>query len=191
MALGFGAGSWAAAEGPLVKKRQPAGVTAPGFVAAGFSPSAGGARRADFAGGGLGAGGNTTSVWGSVEAGPECQVGWLESACREREGGRGSNPSCGAPSGVATARRYNPAAARASLLEASMRLTRVIRTSFQLSAVSYQQEHRGMVGHRQGITVPFSNRNPLVPGPSPPRGRGGTRSPLSTTAWQKLRADCS
>lgn len=127
MAFGAGADSWAAAEGP--RKPEPAGVAVDGFVTAGFFLSAGDPRRVDFAGGGLGGGGGTTSVWGGVEAGPECQVGLVESARLESEGGRAFDPSCGAPTGIAAPRKYIPAPARASQLEASVRLTRVVAPS--------------------------------------------------------------
>jgi hypothetical protein len=116
-----------------VAKPEPAGVTANGFVTADFFPSTWDPRRGDFAGGGASEGGSTTSVWGGVEAGPEDQVGFVEPARLESEGGRTFDPSCGAPSGVATPRRYNPAAAKARQVDASMCLTRVIRTSDQLS----------------------------------------------------------
>ena len=88
IAFGVGAGSWAAAEGRLVRKPEPAGVTAHGFVTAGFFRSACDPRRGDFAGGGASGGGSTTSVWGGVEAGPECQVGLVEPARLESVGGR-------------------------------------------------------------------------------------------------------
>jgi hypothetical protein len=91
-----------------------------------------------LAGGGAWEGGSTTSVWGGVEAGPEGQVGFVESTRLESAGGGTFDPSCGAPSGVAIPRKYNPATAKARQVDASMRLTRVIGTSDQLSAVSYQ-----------------------------------------------------
>jgi hypothetical protein len=90
-------------------------------------------------GGGAWEGGTTTSVWGGVEAGPDCQVGFVESARLESEGGRTFDPSCGAPSGVAIPRRYNPAPAKARQLDASMCFTRGIRISYQPSAFSYQR----------------------------------------------------
>jgi len=109
-----------------VAKPEPAEVTAHGFVTAGFFPSTCDPRRGDSAGGGASEGGSTTSVWGGVEAGPESQVGFVESARLESERGRRFDPSCGAPSGVAIPRRYNPAAAKARRVDASMSLTRVI-----------------------------------------------------------------
>jgi hypothetical protein len=72
-------------------------------------------------------------------------VGFVEAARLESEGGRTMDPSCAAPSGVAIPKRYNPATAKARPVDASMRLTRVIQTSDQLSAVSYQLEHRNVV----------------------------------------------
>jgi len=138
LAFGVGVTSWAAAGVRLVTKPEPAGVTAHGFVTVGFFPSTCDPRRGDFAGGGASEGGSTTSVWGGAEAGPECQVGFVESARLESEGGRTSDPSCGAPSGVAIPRRYNPAPAKARQVDASMCLTRVIRTSDQPSAFSNQ-----------------------------------------------------
>lgn len=103
-----------------------AGVAAAGFVPAPFFASACDAGRGDLAGGGLGGGGSRISVWGGVEAGPECQVGFGEWARLEGVGGLVFDPSC-APTAVVTARRYNPAAAKASQLEALMRSMRVIR----------------------------------------------------------------
>ena len=174
LAFGVGVSSWAAEGVRLVTKPEPAGVTAHGFVTVGFFPSTCDPRRGDFGAGGASEGGSTTSVWGGVEAGPECQVGFVESARLESEGARTFDPSCGAPSGVAIPRRYNPAAAKARQVDASMCLTRVIRTSHQLSGVSFQQEHRSVVGHRQAITAPFSKRNPLTPRSLSPKGeRGG------------------
>ena len=111
LALGEGVSKWAEAGVRLVPKPDPAGVAAHGFVPVGFLPSTWDARRGGFAGGGASEGGSTTSVWGGVEAGPECQVGFAESARLEGEGGLTFDPSCGAPSGVAIPRRYNPATA--------------------------------------------------------------------------------
>jgi hypothetical protein len=53
-----------------------------------------------------------------------------------------------------------------------MCLMRVIRISYQLSAVSYQQELRNVVGHRQELTVPFRNRSPSHRPLSPKEERG-------------------
>jgi hypothetical protein len=94
-----------------------------------------------LAGGGAWEGGSTTSVWGGVEAGPEGQAGFVESGRLESLGGGKFDPSCGAPSGVAIPRKYNPATAKARQVDASMRLTRVIPPFDRAGlTISYQLE---------------------------------------------------
>jgi len=144
-AFSVGAGSLELAEGLMVRKPEPAGAVAPGFVISGLFPSACAPRSSDFAGGGASGGGGTTSVWGDVVAGPECQVGLAERARLESVGDCPFEPSCGAASGLAAPRRYNPAATKASQVEASMSLMRAMHqlsaVSHQLSAISHEREH--------------------------------------------------
>jgi hypothetical protein len=142
LAYDVGARAWAEAGTRLAAKPELDEGTSDGFVTAAFFSCAFDTRRGGFAGGGASEGGCTTSVWGSVEAGPECQVGFVGSARREGKGGRSFDPSCGAPSGVAIPTRYNPAVTKTRRADALMGLARVISlaTSYllQLSAFSHQ-----------------------------------------------------